>query len=51
MVSSSIIADIGDFTVGIAHDQSIIPYPAETEMPCLILYPDIYTKNKNPIVY
>lgn len=51
MVSSSIFADIGDFVVGITHDQSIIPYPPETEMPSLILYPESHSTNKNAIIY
>lgn len=38
MLKRDVFADIGDFVVAITDDQSIIPYPADTEMPSLILY-------------
>ena len=38
MLKRDVFADIGDFVVAWAEDQSIVPFPADTEMPSLILY-------------
>ncbi len=38
MLKKDVFADIGDFVLGYTDDQSIVPYPADTELPSLILY-------------
>ncbi len=38
MIKSEIFADIGIYNLAITYDQSIIPYPSDTENECIILY-------------
>ncbi len=38
MIKSEILGDIGIYNIALVNDQSIIPYPSDTESNCIILY-------------
>jgi hypothetical protein len=52
MINNNIISDAGNFALAYTFDQSIIPYPNDTESPSLILYKDVFSKDtQNTVIY